>query len=143
MDKRISKKGYKYLGKMLIKYLPFILIIMLLSGLDSFAYTYVPLFIQFIFSALSDPIPSSNLPNWISEIFLKGDTIIKIVIYAAIGLALYQLLRGILKFIAGIYRQTIGQTISRDIRKSLYEHIQTLPYSYGSKWNPNKRFVSD
>lgn len=130
MDKRISKKGYQYLGKMLLKYLPLIVIIMLLSGLDSFAYTYVPLFIQFIFSALSDPVPSSNLPLWISDIFLKGDTIIKVVVYAAIGLALYQLLRGILKFVAGIYRQTIGQTISRDIRKSLYEHIQTLPYSY-------------
>ena len=130
MDKRISKKGYQYLGKMLLKYLPLIIIIMLLSGLDSFAYTYVPLFIQFIFSTLSDPVPTSNLPLWISNIFLQGNTIIKIVIYAAIGLALYQLLRGVLKFVSGIYRQTIGQTISRDIRKSLYEHIQTLPYSY-------------
>ena len=83
MDKRISKKGYQYLGKMLLKYLPLIVTIMLLSGLDSFAYTYVPLFIQFIFSALSDPVPSSNLPLWISDIFLKGDTIIKVVVYAA------------------------------------------------------------
>ena len=130
MEKRISKKGYRYLGKMLLKYLPLIIIIMFLSGLDSFAYTYVPLFIQFIFSVLSDPIPSSNLPTWLTDVFLKGDTTVKIVVYAAVGLALYQLLRGILKFIAGVYRQTIGQTISRDIRKSLYEHIQTLPYSY-------------
>ena len=130
MEKRISKKGYRYLVKMLLKYLPLIIIIMFLSGLDSFAYTYVPLFIQFIFSVLSDPIPSSNLPTWLTDVFLKGDTTVKIVVYAAVGLALYQLLRGILKFIAGVYRQTIGQTISRDIRKSLYEHIQTLPYSY-------------
>lgn len=130
MEKRVSKKGYQYLGKMLLKYLPLIIIIMVLSGLDSFAYTYVPLFIQFIFSVLSDPLPSSNLPVWLTDIFLKGETIVKIVVYAAIGLALYQLLRGILKFVSGVYRQTIGQTISRDIRKSLYEHIQTLPYNY-------------
>lgn len=130
MEKRISKIGYKYLGKMLMKYLPLIIIIMLLSGVDSFAYTYVPLFIQFIFSVLSDPIPSSNLPSWLTDLFMRGNETVKIVIYAAVGLAMYQLLRGMLKFISGIYRQTIGQTISRDIRKSLYEHIQTLPYSY-------------
>lgn len=130
MEKRVSKKGYQYLGKMLLKYLPLIIIIMCLSGLDSFAYTYVPLFIQFIFSALSDKTPTSNLPEWLTNVFMKGDTIVKIVVYAAVGLALYQLLRGILKFISGVYRQTIGQTISRDIRKSLYEHIQVLPYSY-------------
>lgn len=130
MQERISKGGYRFLGKTIIKYLPLIIIIMALAGLDSFLYTYVPLFIQFIFSALEKPTPDSNLPVWLMDIFKQGRDVIQIVLFAAIGLALFQLLRGALKFVTGIFREFTGQTISKDTRKNLYEHIQRLPYSY-------------
>ena len=35
-----------------------------------------------------------------------------------------------MKFITGCYRQILGETISKNIRKEMYEHIQNLSYSY-------------
>ena len=35
-----------------------------------------------------------------------------------------------MKFITGCYRQILGETISKNIRKEMYEHIQDLSYAY-------------
>ena len=35
-----------------------------------------------------------------------------------------------MKFVTGCYRQILGETISKNIRKEMYEHIQDLSYSY-------------
>ena len=47
-----SKKGIKYIGYLVIRYLPMLIIIMLMSGIDSATYTYVSMFIKYIISVL-------------------------------------------------------------------------------------------
>ena len=126
-----SKLGIKYLGKLVILYLPLLLLILLFSMIDSTTYTYVPLFIQYIISTLENLGPgSANLPAFLTDFFASGITPVKIVLNAAVCLAIYQFFRCIFKFFVSIYRSFFGQKITYKIRKDLYEHIQTLSYSY-------------
>ncbi len=126
-----SKLGIKYLGKLVLLYLPLLVLILLFSMIDSTTYTYVPLFIQYIISTLENLGPgSANLPTFLTDFFASGITPVKIVLNAAVCLAIYQFFRCIFKFFVSIYRSFFGQKITYKIRKDLYEHIQTLSYSY-------------
>lgn len=126
-----SKLGIKYLGKLVLMYLPLLILILLFSMIDSTTYTYVPLFIQYIISTLEKMGPgSANLPVFLTDFFASAETPVKIVLYAAITLAVFQFFRCIFKFLVSIYRAFFGQKISYKIRKDLYEHIQKLSYSY-------------
>ncbi len=127
-----SKLGYKYLGKLIILYLPLLALILLFSVIDSATYVTVPSFIQYIIATLDNGngINTVELPKWLLDFFASGNTPVKIVIYTASGLAGFQFLRCIFKFVVNIYRSFFGQKISYKIRRDLYEHIQTLSYTY-------------
>lgn len=127
---KLSQRGLKYLGRLGLKYLPMVLVILALAFIDSATYTYVPMFIKYIISVLSNDGSAVNLPAFLIRWFDSGSNLITMVIYAGVGLAIFQLLRGILKFVTGCYRQFFGETIAKNIRVSMYEHIQSLPYSY-------------
>ena len=45
-------------------------------------------------------------------------------------LFLFQFLRRIVKFLYGFLRDKLGERISKDCRMIMYDHIQSLPYSY-------------
>ena len=126
-----SKLGLKYLGKLVLLYLPLLVLILLFSMIDSTTYTFVPLFIQYIISTLENLGPGkANLPSFLTDFFATGATPVKIVLYAAGTLAVYQFFRCIFKFLVSIYRAFFGQKIAYKIRKDLYEHIQKLSYTY-------------
>ena len=125
-----SKRGYKYLGKLIVRYLPLLILILIFTAIDSTTYTYVPLFIQYIISTLENGIGHANLPQFLLDLFSKGSDVVEIVTITASALVVFQFLRCVFKFIISIYRSYFGQKISYRIRKDLYEHIQTLSYSY-------------
>ena len=125
-----NKLGFRYLCQLALKYLPLILLLMLLVAVDSATYSYVSMFIKYIIAVLDGETVSTTLPKFIINIFDSGNTVILRVIYASVGLAVYQIIRGLMKFITGCYRQILGETISKNIRKEMYEHIQNLSYSY-------------
>lgn len=126
-----SKLGLKYLGKLVVLYLPLLVLILLFSMIDNASYTYVPLFIQYIISTLENMGPgNANLPTILTDFFASGVTPVKIVLNTAICLAIYQFFRCVFKFLVSVYRSFFGQKISYKIRKDLYEHIQTLSYTY-------------
>lgn len=69
-----SKKGIKYIGYLVIRYLPMLIIIMLMSGIDSATYTYVSMFIKYIISVLENDATSvNNLPQFVIDIFNQGE----------------------------------------------------------------------
>ncbi len=127
-----SKLGFKYLGKLIILYLPMLLLILVFSMIDSASYTKVPSFIQYIISTLDNGngLEKVNLPSWLTDFFLSGNDTVRIVVYTALALAAFQFIRCIFKFFMSIYRSFFGQKITYKIRKDLYEHIQTLSYTY-------------
>ena len=127
---KTSTKGYKYILQLSLIFLPLILIVLVMSYLDSALYTEVPIFVQFIIATLEGSSDKGELWGFLQNIFLKGETTLMVVIYASIGLMLYQTFRGVFKFIMGLFRNTLSQNIIVKMRKNLYKHIQTLSYSY-------------
>lgn len=125
-----SRAGYQYLAKLMLVFLPFIIIGLLFSFIDSFSYTYVPMFIKFIISTLTNDGSTVNLPKFLIDIFNLGGTTKKIVLFAGIGLFLYQFLRCIIKISMSYFRNYFGEIVSLKIRKDLYHHIQNLSYDY-------------
>ncbi len=126
-----NKKGIKYLSYLVVRYLPMLIIIMIMSGIDSAAYTYVSMFIKYIIAVLENNFNSvNNLPSFVINLFNQGETKIQMITYAAIGLFVFQFARGIFKFLMGFYRQFFGETLAKKIRKDMYAHIQSLPYNY-------------
>ena len=65
-----SKLGIKYLGKLVVLYLPLLLLILLFSMIDSTTYTYVPLFIQYIISTLENKTVL-NLDEFLEKVASK------------------------------------------------------------------------
>ncbi len=126
-----KNNGVKYILNLIIKYLPMLIIIILMSAIDSATYTYVSMFIKYIISTLDhDLLATNSLPNFIIDFFNRGSGILECVILASFGLFVFQLLRGIFKFLMGLYRQVFGEILAKKIRKDMYSHIQSLPYSY-------------
>lgn len=130
MKVKTNKLGFRYLCQLALKYLPLIIVLMILVAVDSATYSYVSMFIKYIIAVLDGEVVSTTLPVFVTNIFDSGSTVLLKVIYASIGLAVYQIIRGVMKFVTGCYRQILGETISRNIRKEMYEHIQDLSYSY-------------
>lgn len=126
-----SRKGLKYLWYLVLRYLPMLILIMLMSALDSATYTYVSMFIKYIIAVLENDLNSSNsLPKFILDFFNSGETPLMMIFYASLGLFIFQFLRGVFKFITGVYRQFFGELVSKKIRKDMYSHIQKLSYNY-------------
>lgn len=125
-----SRIGYRYLAKLTYTFLPFIIIGLIFSFIDSFSYTYVPMFIKYIISTLTNDGSAVNLPKFILNLFALGKTTKQVILFAGIGLFLYQFLRAALKVSMGYYRTYFGERVSLKIRKDLYHHIQNLSYDY-------------
>lgn len=126
-----KNKGVKYILNLIMKYLPMLVIIVLMSAFDSATYTYVSMFIKYIIAVLDGDFAASNsLPQWLIDFFNSGSDVLACVCLASMGLFVFQFLRGVFKFIMGVYRQIFGEVIAQKIRKDMYAHIQSLPYAY-------------
>lgn len=100
------------------------------------SYTYVPLFTQYLIGVLmryANPdvtLNPVNLPSFLINWFESAPTILMIGLYVAIGLFLWQLIRFILMFFESFMRGHIQEGIAKNMRTSLYTHIQDLSYRY-------------
>lgn len=124
------KRGLGYLGNQFMRYFGLIMVVLLFQIIDSVTYTFVPLFIQYIIAVLTGETGPINLPNRLIEFFNSGSTKYQMIVYAGLGLAVYQILRGLLKIVSSITRQLLGENLTKNMRYQLYHHIQKLPYSY-------------
>ena len=129
-SKSFAKIGVGYLISQFIKFLPLILIVLFFSIIDSVTYTYLPIFIQYIISTLTNDGASVNLPKFILDIFNSSADPYVRVVYAGIGIALYQIIRGGIKVLSSLFRNVLGENLVHNMRYNLYKHIQNLSYSY-------------
>ncbi len=131
VNMEVNMKGFKLLGQLIIKYLPLLLIVLILAFIDPVAYTYVPLFIKYVFMVLNgETLGDVRLPIFLIEFFHSFGSTGKILLMVGVVLFLFQFLRGIVKFLYGFLRDKLGERISKDYRMIMYDHIQSLPYSY-------------
>jgi ATP-binding cassette, subfamily B, bacterial len=126
-------KSGKLLFKWTNKYWLRVTVILLLTIFFPITYSYVPLFTKYVIDLIDPRVTgefSTNLPNFIVNIFTRGETVVQTILYLGITLVVYQLIRAILMFYNGYSKGVLSENISRDMRVKLYDHIQDLSYSY-------------
>jgi len=112
-----------------------LLVVLFLAAFAPFTYSYVPLFIKYIFDVVLEGNQTDvPLPFFLLEYFksLEG---LKAIINVSLILVIYQFLRSIILFSNGFFRGKLSQEISYDMRNKMYVHIQNLSYSYHSNAN--------
>src|SRR5690606_35916110 len=112
------------------------LLLILLVVFHRFSYSFIPLFTQYIIRALSinlgtptdiDPV---NFPPFLLEFFGSGETLLQTAMYVAVTLIAFQTFRYLLMFVEGYVQGTIQETVAKNLRVKLYDHIQNLSYKY-------------
>ena len=126
----IKMKKIKQLLKWLKPYLPLFIVVSIFQIILPLTYSYVPQFIKYVFDYILDHTNASNtLPKFLLDFFNNYEGI-KAVVIVASTLVLYQLFRGMLMFVNGVFKGTLSENIAFDMRKKLFSHIQDLSYSY-------------
>jgi ATP-binding cassette subfamily B protein len=109
--------------------------VLFLAVITPFTYSYVPLFIKYIFDRVLTTAPSHiGLPNFLLTYFGKFSGL-DAVLVVGIFLLTFQLIRSGILFANSYYRGRLSQSISYDIRNRLYDHIQDLSYEYHNNAN--------
>ena len=113
------------------RYIPLFIAILALSILLQWLYSYLPLFIQYSFALLGyGDIDKVQLPNFLLEIFKKGDTVLDIILMVSLSMIILQAIRSVLRFIDNYMQGALAQYIAHRLRTRLYKHICNLPFSY-------------
>ena len=122
-------KKLGYLFKWSKKYILLLIIVIVLQILIPVTYSYVPQFTKYIFDYVLDNTGEPNtLPLFILNIFgnYSGVAAAGAV---AIALIIYQALRVLMICTSAFTKSVFSESISKDIRISLFKHIQDLRIS--------------
>lgn len=105
-------------------------LIILMVILNRLTYSYVPLFTQYIIDILDVGASTANFPSFITDIFELGTSVVQVILIVSTALVLYQLLRFTMIFIEDYARGSLTEGINEKMRNRLYDHIQSLDYTY-------------
>lgn len=120
-------KGYKWI---------YAIAVLFLLGLQYFR-TLTPLFLSYIFDDIfgfmqevppTDPTP---IPGFIKQFFL-GNTIQEQLLYVAVTLLLFTLLRVVIMFTRRMMNAYFTESIACKMRNTLYDKLQNLGFNYHS-----------
>lgn len=109
---------------------PVLFLIILFVVLNRLTYSYVPLFTQYIIDILDVGTSTANFPSFITDIFKLSNDKKTIILIVASSLVFYQLLRFTMVFMEDYLRGRLTENISEKLRNRLYNHIQSLDYTY-------------
>jgi ATP-binding cassette subfamily B protein len=86
---------------------------------------------KYVFMVLENEVgDNTGLPAFLINFFRSAKTPLMTILYVGICLYLYQILRCTIKVLYGYTRDLLGEKLHKDFRTVLYDHIQSLPYSY-------------
>lgn len=112
------------------KYIFYFILIITLSTVLQLLYSYLPLFVQYVFKVLKDSDDSVALPNFFIKIFEKGDTTLEIIFTVSLSMVLLQLIRSIMRFFCNYYQGALSHFVGYDMRLMVYDHVCDLDYTY-------------
>lgn len=109
-----------------------IIIALTLSIVNPLTYSYVPQFIKYVIDIVLKESQgvSITLPPFLINYYQSFTDKLSIIAAVSVTLVVYQLIRGILMFSNGYVKGLLGENITKDMRTSLFSHIQNLSYSY-------------
>ena len=110
--------------------------VLFLAVFAPFTYSYVPMFIKYVFDFIleTNPNPEVGLPSFLINYFQTFDGLRAIIVVGLVLLS-YQLLRGVILFSNGFFRGKLSEGISYDMRNEMYLHIQDLSFTYHNNAN--------
>jgi ATP-binding cassette subfamily B protein len=129
----MNNKGSNNLMKWSKPYAGLVLLIIFLSLLSPFLYSFVPQFIKYVVDFIFDgglAEGKMTLPSFLIEFYETFTNQLTAVVVVGISLIIYQMLRGTVMFANGYSKGKLAEKIAYDIRTKMYSHIQDLPFSY-------------
>jgi ATP-binding cassette subfamily B protein len=75
----------------------------------------------------------STLPRWLTSFFVDNRQVADVFIIIALTMIIFQMMRYVLIFFEGYLRGKLKESVGRDIRNDLYNHIQDLSFRYHNK----------
>ncbi len=126
-------KGLKNLYKWGKKYILYIFLIIGLNALLQWLYSYLPLFVQYVFKLLRNEDLNVNLPKWLTNFYDNYTDIIQVILIVASSMIALQAVRSILRFINNYLTGFLTEKIANDMRINLYDHIGDLSYTYHNR----------
>ena len=122
-------KKLRKLFKWSKRYILLLLAVIAFQILIPFSYSYVPQFTKYIFDYVLDNTGKENtLPVFLINYFQRF-TGIKAALVVAIALVLFQFVRALLMFSSRYVKSVFSENISKDMRISLFKHVQDLKVS--------------
>lgn len=124
-------KGIKRIFIWSKKYIPLFFLILALSILLQWLFSYLPLFVQYSFKVLGYGDSEVALPKFLLRFFdsIEGG-VLKVILIVSICMVGLQAIRSVLRFIDNYLQGALAQYIGYDMRIKLYSHICDLPFSY-------------
>ncbi len=113
------------------------IVLLFLTIFHRFSYSYVPLFTQYLirtlyihFDPLNNQMQAVNIPTFVSDFFESGETVLQIILYVALTLIFFQAFRYLMMYFEVYLRGRIQESIAKNLRVKLYNHIQNLSYKF-------------
>lgn len=113
------------------------LFVIFLTIFHNITYSYVPLFSQLLIRKLQnyldideEIVGTVNLPQYILDFVDNNQGIINVVISIILMLLVWQLVRYIFLFIENRSKGKLTESVAKNLRLSVYDHIQNLSYEY-------------
>ncbi len=125
--KKLFKWGYRYT--------PYIFVSLILVVVLQYLYSHIPIYVLYALKVLGYEGNNVNLPqpilNFLNSLARNtNEEKIKVVLCVAIMIIVLQAVRSLMRFADNYIRGKVSENISRDMRISLYDHIQDLSYQY-------------
>lgn len=123
-------KRAKMLFKWGAKYWYMTILVLCTTIALQYLYSEIPLFIQYGIKVLDGVTPDVGLQKIFLVILQKYDDTITILLCLAIFIISLQGFRSILRFIDSYTKNKMNENVAKDLRDTIYKHVDKLPYSY-------------
>lgn len=90
--------------------------------------SFIPLFVEYIVDSILGT-QEPKLPGWIVSLVYHNDYRTHL-LYAAAGLAIFAVIRGLFMIGSSILRAKFSEKIAMNLRNKMYEHLQNLPHQF-------------
>lgn len=122
--------GVKNLWKWGKQYLIVLILILVLNAILQWLYSYLPLFVSYVFKLLGDSSKQADLPKWLLSFFDSFSDVLTCILIVGVSMIALQAFRSILRFINNYLQGRLTQNIGLNMRVKLYDHIGDLSYAY-------------
>ena len=112
------------------KYIFYFVLIITLSTVLQWLYSYLPLFIQYVFKVIKGNDDNVSLPKFLLNIYNEKTEVVEVVLLVSASMVILQLCRSIMRFLCNYYQGALSHFIGYDMRLMIYDHVCNLDYTY-------------